>query len=181
MLDCGAFLGAAARMAATRAGARAVAADLTADFLAAGRELPGGAGVRWVVADNRRLPFPDGAFDSVWALDTLLAPRELSRVAAAHGATLCLSCDAPTDGRGGGESFLDEWRALGWTLAWNRQTGGEAAHAWRIAEQELAGRRKHFESLMGRRNYQSQLDELAYLVEVYDHGQLGHGLFVLRR
>ena len=43
MLDAGAFVGASARMAVARTGCTAIATDVNADFLAAGRQMDGGA------------------------------------------------------------------------------------------------------------------------------------------
>lgn len=180
MLDCGAFVGGAARYAAAQTGAVAVATDVNRDFLAAGRRMAGGAAVQWLAADNRRLPFADGAFDSVWCMDSYVAPRELTRVARA-GATLCLCCDAPDDSRGGADSFFDDWRALGWELNANRDMTLAAIQGWRGAEQELVGRRQHYEPRYGKRTYLAQLDFLAELIRYYERGGGAHGLFVFRR
>jgi SAM-dependent methyltransferase len=180
MLDAGAFVGASARMAAERTGARAVATDLNADFLAAGRELPGGDAVRWAVANTQRLPFRDGVFESVWCLDSYMAPRELSRVAASR-ATLCLCCEVPADGRGGLEAFIDEWAEFGWNLGGHRQMNSEATQTWRRAEADLVRKRPHFEERYGKRPYLGQLDMLANMVQAYERGAIGHGLFVFTR
>ncbi len=180
MLDAGAFVGAAARTAATATGCSAVALDLNAGFLEAGRELPGGRQSAWIAGANHRLPFRDGSFDSVWCLDSTLVPRELSRVAG-RDATLCLCCEAPADSRGGLEAFIDEWLELGWRLAGHRPQTLEALQAWRSAEADLVARRPYFEPRYGRRGYLAQLDHLAGLVRAYERGGAGHGLFVFER
>lgn len=179
MLDAGAFVGASARTAAGT-GAVAVATDLNADFLAAGRKMPGGEVVHWVVATTQRLPFTDGAFASVWCLDSYIAPRELSRVAGARS-TLCLCCEVPADGRGGIEAFIDEWAEFGWSLSAHRQMNSEATQTWRRAEAELVRKRPHFEERYGTRPYLGQLDMLANMVQAYERGAQGHGLFVFAR
>jgi SAM-dependent methyltransferase len=180
MLDAGAFVGASARMASERAGALAVATDLNADFLSTGRELPDGASVRWVVATTNRLPFRDAAFASVWCLDSYIAPRELSRVAA-ENSTLCLCCEVPVDSRGGVEAFIDEWGEFGWSLGAHRQMNSEATQTWRRAEAELVRKRPRFEERYGTRGYLGQLDMLAAMVQAYERGAQGHGLFVFTR
>jgi ubiquinone/menaquinone biosynthesis C-methylase UbiE len=180
MLDCGAFVGAAARLAATRCGAAAVAADINREFLVAGQRLPGGAESAWVGATTIRLPFADGSFASVWSLDSQVSPREMSRVAAAR-ATVCLCCEAPTDSRGGLEAFLEEWTGLGWQLRSHRSLSLEATQAWRHAEAGLVAHRAHYEKRYGTRGYLAQLDLLAMMVRAYERGEQGHGLFVLGR
>ena len=180
MLDCGAFVGAAARLAAARTGASAVAADVNAEFLAAGRAMAEGGGVAWVVAATQKLPFADGAFSSVWCMDSYIAPRELSRVAAAR-ATLCLCCEVPVDSRGGVEAFIEEWEGYGWSLSAHRQMAIEALQAWRNAEAQMVGRHSHFEQRYGKRGYLGQLDLLGELVRSYSMHEQGHGLFVFRR
>jgi hypothetical protein len=180
MLDCGAFVGAAARIAAMEAGANAVASDINRDFLAAGHRMEGGELVQWVPADSRKLPFRAQAFDSVWALDTYLAPRELSRVAAAT-ASLCLSCEVPVDSRGGVEAFIEEWGTYGWRLTAHKQMSLEAAQAWRRAEGDLVAHHTLYESRYGKRGYLHQLDVLAELVRTYTTHEQGHGLFVFKR
>ena len=179
MLDCGAFVGAAARAAAAK-GTRVVALDAILDFLAAGREMEGGAGVAWVAGDAARLPFTAASFDTVWSLDAPAPPRELSRVAAA-GASLCLCCEAPADGRGGLDAFLEEWGGHGWSLAAHRPLTLEALQAWRHSEAELVARRPYFEPRYGTRSYLAQLDAVAGLVRAYERGEQGHGLFVFRK
>ncbi|MEO9255323.1 MAG: methyltransferase domain-containing protein [Tepidiformaceae bacterium] len=179
MLDAGAFVGASARTAAGT-GAVAVATDMNADFLAAGRKMPGGEAVRWVVGTTQKLPFTDGAFTSVWCLDSYIAPRELSRVAAVRS-TLCLCCEVPADGRGGVEAFIDEWSEYGWQLSAHRQMNSEATQTWRRAEAELVRKRPHFEERYGTRPYLGQLDMLANMVQGYERGAQGHGLFVFTR
>ncbi|WP_322796506.1 class I SAM-dependent methyltransferase [Tepidiforma sp.] len=180
MLDAGAFVGAAARLAVERTGCTAIATDLNSDFLAAGRAMEGGRRVQWVVAENRRLPFRSGSIDSIWALDTELAPAEFTRVAA-PGATLCLCCEAPADARGGLDAFFEEWEQLGWELAAHRPMTTEAAHTWRTAEAELVRRRPYFEPRYGTRAYLAQLDLVAHLVQSYERLQQGHALVVFRR
>jgi len=180
MLDVGCFVGAAARMAALQTGAAAVALDVNNGFLAAGRQLPGGERVYWVTGVANRLPFHDGTFQSVWSLDSAAPLRELTRVAST-AASLCLCCEAPSDGRGGLDAFLDEWAALGWTLGAHRPLTLEALQTWRRAESELVRRRPHFEHRYGTRSYLAQLDHVARLVVGYERGGQGHGLFVLTR
>ncbi|MGE3074917.1 MAG: class I SAM-dependent methyltransferase [Dehalococcoidia bacterium] len=181
MLDAGAFVGAAARLAAKETGCTAVATDLNLDFLAAGRELEGGDSVRWVTADSRHLPFPDGSFQSVWAMDTYISVREFSRVAAKSGATLCLDCEVPVDGRGGVEAFIDEWAEYGWSLAAHKESSNDATVAWRNAEADMVRRRPYFEQRYGTRPYLGQLDMLMNMVASYERHEEGHGLFVFRR
>lgn len=180
LLDAGAFVGAAARMAAAETGARAVATDINLDFLRAGSRMDGGGSVQWLVADNRRLPFAGGSFQSVWCLDSYLASRELSRVASPV-ATAAICTEVPVDGRGGHEAFVEEWAAFGWELAAHRQLTGEATHAWRMAEAALVRKRPYFRERYGERGYEIQLDVLADLVHMYERGEQGHGLFVFRR
>lgn len=180
MLDAGAFVGAAARAAAAR-GVHATAVDVQRDFLATGRALPHGESVHWVTADARRLPFASETFASVWCLESSIFPRELSRVARAAEATLCLGCEAPADGRGGLEAFLDEWAEYGWRLAAHRPMTLEALATWRRCEAELVARRPHFEARYGSRGYLRQLDHLASLVSLYERGSAGHALIVLAR
>ena len=181
MLDCGAFVGAAARMAAGKCGADAVAIDINADFLRAGRAMDGGERVAWATANARRLPFRDASFASVWCLDSDIAPRELSRVAAASGATLCLCCEVPVDSRGGVEAFIDEWSEFGWTLSAHKQLSSDATQLWRKVEAELVRRRPHFEGRYSTRGYLAQLDLMAAMVRSYEIGEQGHGLFVFAR
>jgi SAM-dependent methyltransferase len=181
MLDCGAFVGSAARLAVEKTGCTAVATDMNHDFVAAGREMPGGGAVTWLAADTAKLPFRDGAFHSVWAMDTYIAPREFSRVASASGATLCLDCEVPVDGRGGVEAFIDEWAEYGWSLAAHKEMSNEATVAWRSAEAEMVRRRPFFEERYGTRPYLAQLDMLMNMVASYERHEQGHGLFVFRR
>ena len=180
MLDCGAFVGSAARLAALEAGVHAVATDINRDFLAAGHRMEGGGRVQWIPADSRKLPFLPGAFESVWALDTYLAPRELSRVAA-PSASLCLSCEVPVDSRGGVEGFIEEWEEYGWRLTAHKQMSLEAAQAWRRAEGDLVAHHTRYEARYGKRGYLHQLDILAELVRSYTTHEQGHGLFVFKR
>jgi ubiquinone/menaquinone biosynthesis C-methylase UbiE len=179
MLDCGAFVGASARMASTQTGCDAVATDLNHDFLATGREMEGGGEVQWLVAETGRLPFKDRTFDSIWALDTYLAPREFARLAR-PGATLCLCCEVPVDGRGGVEAFIEEWGEYGWELAGHKEMNNEATITWREAEAELVRRRPHYEERYGTRPYLGQLDMLYAMVQSYERHEQGHGLFVFR-
>lgn len=180
VLDAGAFVGATARLLAAEAGVRAVATDVNGDFLAAGRAMEHGALVEWVVAANQRLPFADASFESVWCLDSALAPKEFTRVAK-EGATLCLCCEVPVDGRGGTESFLEEWEALGWRLLAHRSMSFEATEAWRKAEHLLVRYRPRFEERYGKRGYTFALDTLADLVRAYEFGERGHALLVLEK
>ncbi len=180
MLDCGAFVGAAARTAVRRYGVEAFANDINTDFLRAGRAMADGASVHWFTADTRRLPFRDGTFASVWCLDSDTPPRELSRVAAAR-ATLCLCSEVPVDGRGGVEAFIEEWAASGWSLTAHRQLSNDATQLWRRVEAELVRRRPHFEERYSKRGYLAQLDLIASMVRAYETGEQGHGLFVFAR
>jgi ubiquinone/menaquinone biosynthesis C-methylase UbiE len=180
MLDAGAFVGAAARMAATEREARAVATDIGLDFLRVGHSMAGGDRVDWVLATNAKLPFADGSFASTWCLDSQISAKELTRVTAARG-TLCLCCEVPTDGRGGVEAFIDEWQELGWELAAHKQLSLEATQTWRTAEMELVRQRPHFQERYGERGYLAQLDMVAELLRMYEYGQQGHGLFVFTR
>ena len=181
MLDTGAFVGAAARMASEVSGCEAFATDLNSDFLAAGRDLPRGTPVRWVTADSARLPFRDGVFQSVWAMDTYISVRELSRVAAKQSATLCLNCEVPVDGRGGVEAFIEEWAEYGWSLAAHKEMSNDATVTWRNAEADMVRRRPYFEQRYGTRPYLGQLDMLMAMVLSYERHEQGHGLFVFRR
>ena len=181
MLDAGAFVGATARLAAAESGCDALATDMNSDFLVAGRKLPQGELVSWVAADSRRLPFADGSFDSVWAMDTYISVREFSRVAGPAGSTLCLCCEVPVDARGGVEAFIEEWGEYGWTLSAHRQMSNEATVAWRGAEAEMVRRRPYYEARYGTRPYLAQLDMLMNMVASYERHEEGHGLFVFRR
>lgn len=180
MLDCGAFVGASARMAAAKTGAAAVACDLNHDFLKAGRAMDGGELVHWVTANSRRLPFRDGLFQSLWVLDADISLKELTRLAAPD-ATLCLDCEVPVDVRGGVEAFIGELEGYGWKLAGHRQMSIEATNTWRNAEADLVRRRPHFEARYGTRPYLAQLDMLGNLVQSYERLEQGHGLFVFER
>ena len=180
MLDAGGFVGAAGRLAAERTGARVVVSDANADFVRGGATMAGGDAIEWVVATNERLPFPAGAFRSVWCLDSAITPREFTRVAAI-GATLCLGTESPTDGRGGLDAFLEEWETLGWALRAHKQMSSEATQTWRAAEAELVRRRPRWEERYGKRAYLAQLDLVATLVRAYEPGEMGHGLFVFER
>jgi SAM-dependent methyltransferase len=181
MLDCGAFVGAAAREAASATGCDAIASDLNADFLSAGSRMESGWQVRWVAADSARLPFGDGLFQSVWAMDTYIAPREFSRVAASTDATLCLCCEVPVDGRGGVEAFIDEWAEYGWQLSAHKEISNDATVTWRNAEAEMVRHRPRFEPRYGTRPYLAQLDMLMNMVASYERHEQGHGLFVFSR
>lgn len=180
MLDCGAFVGAAARLAATEVGAHAVALDMNRDFLVAGKAMDGGSRVAWVEGITQRLPFADGVFASAWALDTAIAPREMSRVVAARG-TVCLCCEVPEDSRGGMDAFADEWSEYGFRLAAHRQMTNEATITWRRAEAEMVRKRPHYEERYGPRGYLGQLDLVAAMLHSYERGEQGHGLFVFAR
>jgi hypothetical protein len=179
-LDTGAFVGAVARTIACETGARAVATDMAPPFLAAGQRMAGGDRVDWVAALTQRLPFSDGQFDSVWCLDSYIAVRELSRVAAAR-ATLCLCVEVPEDGRGGHEAFLDEWSPYGWELAAHKSLWLEATNTWRNAEAALVRQRPKYEERYGKRGYLAQLDLLTSMVRSYELREQGHALFVFRR
>ncbi len=181
MLDAGAFVGAAARMAADQTGCRAYATDLGSDFLLAGRELADGAGVDWVLASTHRLPFADGTFDSTWCMDSYIAPKELSRVSKKWGATICICGELPVDNRGGLESFVDEWAEFGWTLSAHKALTLEALQVWRNAEAAMVAKRTYYEERYGKRAYLSQLDQMAHLVQSYERGEAGHGLMVFSR
>jgi SAM-dependent methyltransferase len=180
VLDAGAFVGGTARFIAGHTGARVVATDVNADFAVTGRELADGGRVAWASGATQKLPFRDGAFSSVWCLDSYVAVRELSRVAG-HPATLCLCCEVPTDSRGGVESFIDEWAEYGWELSAHRQISSDATQTWRHAEAEMVRRRPYFEERYGKRGYLGQLDMLAGMVRAYEIGEQGHGLFVFAR
>jgi ubiquinone/menaquinone biosynthesis C-methylase UbiE len=180
MLDAGAFVGGAARRAARETGADIIAMDLGEDFLRAGQRMEGGDRVAWVTGASHKLPFREGAFNSVWCMDAYIAPREFTRVAA-PGATLCLCCEVPVDSRGGLEAFLEEWAELGWELAAHRQLSLEAAQAWRTAEADLVRHRPRYIQRYGERGYVMQLDILGDLVRSYELGEQGHGLFVFSR
>ncbi len=181
MLDAGAFVGAAARLAAKETGCTPIATDLNLDFLAAGRELEGGQAVRWVTADSRHLPFRAGTFQSVWAMDTYISVREMSRVAAKSGSTLCLDTEVPVDGRGGVEAFIDEWAEYGWSLSAHKEISNDATVTWRNAEADMVRQRPHYEERYGTRPYLAQLDMLMNMVASYERHEEGHGLFVFRR
>ena len=180
LLDAGAFVGATARLASARSGVRAVAADITVDFVQAGRRIEQGEEVRWAAAVTQKLPFRDAAFGSVWCLDSYLAPKEISRVAA-EVASLVLCCEVPIDGRGGMEAFCDEWAEFGWRLAAHKEISNDATVTWRKAEADLVRRRSHFQERYGERGYQFHLDILADLVMTYERREQGHGLFVFTR
>ncbi|MCA9829732.1 MAG: methyltransferase domain-containing protein [Dehalococcoidia bacterium] len=181
MLDSGAFVGAAARHAATSIpGLRVVATDMNPEFLQAGREMEGGHAVDWVTAATERLPFASASFQSVWALDTAMPPRELARVAAPR-ATLCLCCEAPNDNRGGAEAFFEEWEEYGWRLSAHRALSLEATNTWRKAEADVVWRHTFYEERYGKRGYGGQLDLLTSLVQMYERGEAGHGLYVFSR
>jgi SAM-dependent methyltransferase len=180
MLDCGAFVGAVARMAAREIGAAAVATDLNPDFLRAGRAMPGGESVVWVDASTQKLPFASGTFASVWCLDSYISVRDMTRVAAPR-ATICLCCEVPADNRGGQDAFLEEWTEVGWELRAHKPISLDAVQTWRAAEAAMVARRSLYEKRYGKRGYLGQLDLLGMLVQSYEHGAQGHGLFVFGR
>jgi len=180
MLDCGAFVGASARLAANQSNVRAVSLDMNRDFLVAGSTLDGGADTTWVEGITQRLPFRDGVFASVWALDTAIAPREMSRVAAASS-TICLCCEVPEDARGGMDAFADEWAEFGFRLSGHRQMTIEATVTWRRAEADMVRKRPFYEERYGQRGYLGQLDLVAAMLHSYERGEQGHGLFVFSR
>ena len=57
----------------------------------------------------------------------------------------------------------------------------EATQAWRAAEAEMVRNRQRVEKRYGTRNYLGQLDMVATLVQSYERGEQGHGLFVFAR
>ena len=82
--------------------AQVIAADLTPEMVAVGRQRPGGAAVLWIIADAQHLPFPPAAFDGVVSgyllrnvpdVDAALA--EQSRVLAAPGRMVSLDTTPP--------------------------------------------------------------------------------------
>jgi SAM-dependent methyltransferase len=178
-LDAGAFVGGTARFLASE-GVRAVALDLGRDFLVAGHRMENGGGVEWVAGVTQRMPFAEHAFRSAWCMDSYIAPREISRVLV-PGGTVCLCCEVPVDSRGGVEAFIDEWAELGFELSGHKQLSLEATQAWRAAETELVRRRPHFQERYGQRGYIGQLDMVTDLVQAYERGELGHGLFVFTK
>lgn len=180
VLDCGAFVGGAARFLGRTYGVTPVANDLNPEFLAAGAQMDGGSQVHWLLATTHRLPFRDNAFASVWSLDSYVAPREMSRVAA-RDATICLCCEVPTDNRGGIEALVQEWEEYGWTMAAHRPMSLDATNIWRDAEAALATRRPYFEARYGPRGYFMQLDLLAGMVRSYEMHEQGHAVLVLAR
>ncbi len=181
MLDAGAFVGAAARLAVERTGCTAYATDLGSDFLYTGREMANGGDVHWIVASTHRLPIADGVMDSVWCMDSYIAPKELNRVARGSKATVCICGELPVDNRGGLESFVDEWNDLGWELAGHRALTLEALQVWRNAEALMVAKRSYYEERYGKRAYLGQLDLLGGLVQQYERGEAGHGLLVFKR
>jgi len=180
VLDCGAFVGGAARFLAQRFDVRLVANDLNPEFLQAGAQMPGGEAVDWLLASTHRLPFRDGTFASVWSLDSYIAPREMSRVAAPD-ATICLCSEVPTDSRGGIEALLEEWEEHGWRMVAHRPMTIDATHKWREVEAALVQQRPHYESRYSQRGYLMQLDLIASMVRSYEFHEQGHALFVLAR
>lgn len=180
VLDAGGFVGGAARLLARDFGARPIVTDIAPPFLTAGGQMEAGERTRWVAGLTQRLPFPDRCFASVWCLDSYLAPRELSRVAAPT-ASLCLCTDVPDDSRGGMEAFLDEWAEYGWELTAHKPLSLEATNIWRQAEGDLVRKRPHFEARYGKRGYLAQLDQLSTMVRSYELREQGHGLFVFHR
>jgi hypothetical protein len=180
MIDCRANVRASPGLAASATGATAVASDINPDFLAVGRQLPGGDLVHWVTANSRRLPVRDGTFHSAWVLDSDISLAELTRITTLD-ATLCLCCEVPVDGRGGVEAFIDEVEHYGWKMAAHRQMSLDATNTWRAAEADLVRRRPYFEERYGTRPYLAQLDMLGNLVLSYERLEQGHGLFVFER
>lgn len=181
MLDAGAFVGSAARLAVEKTGCSAYATDLNPEFLATGRSMQGGDAVEWLLASTHKLPFPDMSFDSVWSLDSYLAPREMSRVAKQNGATLCICCELPVDARGGMEAFVEEWAEYGWEMGGHRSMTLEALQVWRHAEAAFVAKRSYYEPRYGKRAYLGQLDLLGNMVQQYERGEVGHALLVFRR
>lgn len=180
MADLGAFVGAAARYAATRTGVDAIATDISPEFLRAGSTMPGGDAARWVAADTARLPFPDATFDSVWCLDSMIDAREMSRVAKQQ-ASLCLCSEIPAQPRDGIQAYADWWAGFGWTLQHHRDLTADAIQLWRSTETDLIRRRSHYLARYGDRGYRAHLDMLGDLVHSYDTHRQAHGLFIFRR
>ena len=114
-----------------------------------------------------------------------LADARLLRVgqrgAGAHEILVTLFQQAPVDSRGGAEAFQDEWAEYGWELTAHKPLSLEATNAWRRAEGELVWRRPHYEERYGKRSYLAQLDLLTHMVQTYERGEVGHGLYVFRR
>lgn len=181
MLDAGAFVGAAARLAVAKTGCTAVATDVNPEFLATGRAMANGEGVDWLLASTHKLPFADATFDSTWSLDSYLAPREMSRVTKRNGATLCICCELPVDARGGMEAFIEEWAEYGWEMAAHRAMTLDALQIWRNAEAAFVAKRSHYEPRYGKRAYLGQLDLLGNMVQHYERGEAGHALLVFKR
>lgn len=180
VLDAGCFVGATARLVAEETGAAVTATDIGQDFIDAGREMAGGQGVDWLVADTRRLPFADGSFASTWCMDSHVAMGELTRVTAENG-TICLCAVAPLDATGALWTFREQWEDAGWRIVEQKLLSTQATQVWRGAEMDLVGQRAHFQERYGARGYMAQLDIVAELVRAYEYREMGHGLFVLRR
>ena len=99
------WLSLGARTAARRGGpaVRAVASDINADMLAAGRRRRGAEGALWLQADAERLPFPDRCADCVtigFGIRNVTgrgrALAEMRRVLKPGGRFLCLEMSHPT-------------------------------------------------------------------------------------
>ncbi|MGK2966332.1 MAG: class I SAM-dependent methyltransferase [Tepidiformaceae bacterium] len=180
ILDCGAFVGGAARYLAEHYNVHPVANDINPEFLQAGLKMSNGPAVEWLLASTHRLPFRDGSFASVWSLDSYIAPSEMSRVAAPTS-TICICSEVPTDNRGGLESVIQEWEEYGFYLAAHKPMTVDATHQWRQAESQLVQRRPYFESRYGPRGYLMQLDLLSSMVRSYEIHEQGHALLVLTR
>jgi ubiquinone/menaquinone biosynthesis C-methylase UbiE len=91
LLDVGCGFGRPAIRFAERTGAEVVGVNVSAGQVATARRLAAEAGVperaRFDVADANALPYPDGSFDGVWAVEVLMylpdrlrALREIARV-----------------------------------------------------------------------------------------------------
>jgi ubiquinone/menaquinone biosynthesis C-methylase UbiE len=104
VLDVAAGSGSVA-IPAARAGARAIASDLTPELFEAGQKWAAELGVQltWETADAEALPYPDGEFDAVLsALGVMFAPHH--QTAADELARVC---------RPGGTIGLASWTPAG--------------------------------------------------------------------
>jgi ubiquinone/menaquinone biosynthesis C-methylase UbiE len=104
VLDVAAYSGSVA-IPAARAGARAIASDLTPELFEAGQKWAAELGVQltWETADAEALPYPDGEFDAVLsALGVMFAPHH--QTAADELARVC---------RPGGTIGLASWTPAG--------------------------------------------------------------------